>query len=116
MQNISEKNCSLQVAHEQRKFEISHMLPYIQYYTSLDEHGPIITVPTNVTFVWKKKLQYYNEIRFTLSTTGPKLYKNVDTKPSKPRNHQPNKTTFNANPLITVTKNAALYLRQCLKF
>ena len=35
MQNISEKNESLQIAHEQRKFEISHMLPYIQYYTVL---------------------------------------------------------------------------------
>ena len=87
MQNISEKNLSLQVAHEQRKFEVSHMLPYIQYYTSLDKHGPIRTVLTKCTFVWKKKLRYYKVIRFTLSTTEPKLYKNVDTKPSKPKNH-----------------------------
>ena len=79
------------------------MLPYIQYYTSLDEHGPIKTVLTKCTFVWKKKLRYYKVIRFTLSTTEPKLYKNVDTKPSKPKNHQPNKTTINANRLITVT-------------
>ena len=34
----------------------------------------------------------------------------------KPRNHQPNETKFNANRLITVTYNAALYLGQCLNF
>ena len=31
--------------------KISHMLLYIQYYTSRDEHGPIRPVLTNVTFV-----------------------------------------------------------------
>ena len=40
------------------KFEIIHMLPYIQHYTSRDEHIPIRTVQTDVTFVWKKKLRY----------------------------------------------------------
>ena len=90
------------------------MLPYIRYYTSLDEHGPIRTVLTNVTFVWKKKIAILQEnpvytlnhrTKITLSTTEPntKPNKNVDTKPSKPRNHQPNKTTFNANRLLTVT-------------
>ena len=54
MQNISEKNYTLQVAHEQQKSDISHMLPHIQHYTSRDEHDPIRTVLTNVTFVWKK--------------------------------------------------------------
>ena len=51
----------------------------------------------------EKKLRYYKEIQLTLSTKKPKLYQNVDTKPTKPRNHQPNETTFNANQLITVT-------------
>ena len=60
-------------------------------------------VLTNMTFVWKKKLRYNNETRLTLSTKEPKLYQNVDAKPIKPRNQQPNKTTFNANRLITVT-------------
>ena len=32
-------------------FKISHMLSYILCYTSRDEHGPIRTVLTNVTFV-----------------------------------------------------------------
>ena len=32
MQKISEKIESLQVAHEQRKFEIIYMLQYIQFY------------------------------------------------------------------------------------
>ena len=31
--------------------KISHMLPYIQYYKSRNEHSPIRTVLTNVTFV-----------------------------------------------------------------
>ena len=79
------------------------MLPYIQHYTSRDEHGPIRTVLTDVTFVRKKKLRYYKEIRLTLSTKERKLYQNADRKPSKPKNHQPNKTTFNANRSITVT-------------
>ena len=76
------------------------MLPYsyIQHYTSRDEHGPIGTVLTDVTFVWKKKLRYYKEIRLTLSIKKPKLYQNADRKPSKP-----NRTTFNTNRLITVT-------------
>ena len=41
-------------------------------------------------------------IRLTLSTTEPKLHQNVNTKPSKPRNHKSNETSFNANRLITV--------------
>ena len=49
-------------------------------------------VLTEVTFVEKKKMRYYEEIRLTFSTKESKLYQNVDTKPSKPRNHQPNKT------------------------
>ena len=50
-----------------------------------------------------KKLRCYKQIRLTLSTKETNLYQNVDTKPSKPRNHQSNETTFNANRLITVT-------------
>ena len=79
------------------------MLPYIQHYTSRDEHVPIRTVLTDVTFVFKKKLRYYKEIRLTLSTKEPNLYQNTDRKPSKPKNYQPNETTFSANRLITVT-------------
>ena len=79
------------------------MLPYIQHYTLRDEHIPIRTVQTDVTFVWKKKLRYYKEIWLTLSTKEPKLYQNADRKPSKPKKHQPNETTFSANRLITVT-------------
>ena len=79
------------------------MLPYIQHYISQNEHIPIRTVQTDVTFVWKKKLRYYKEIRLTLSTKEPKLYQNADRKPSKPKKHQPSETTFSANRLITVT-------------
>ena len=39
---------SLQVAHEQQKFKIIHMLHYI-HYISRDEHGPIRTVVIDVT-------------------------------------------------------------------
>ena len=51
-------------------------------YTSPDEHGPIRTALTDVTLVLKKKLQYYKQIRSTLSTKEPNWYQNVDTKPS----------------------------------
>ena len=53
-----------------------------------EKHGPIRTVLTNVksprlvTFVWKKKVRYYEQIRLTLSTKEPKLYRNVDSKPN----------------------------------
>ena len=79
------------------------MLPYIQHHTSRDEHIIIRTVQTDVTFVWKKKLRYYKEIRLTLSTKEPKLYQNADKKPSKPKKLQPNETTFSSNRLIAVT-------------
>ena len=62
MQNISEKNQSLQVAHEQRKFEIIHMLQYIQLYTTRRAR-PYQNGSDRCNFCLEKKLQYYKEIR-----------------------------------------------------
>ena len=97
MQNIPEKNKSLQVAHEQRKFEIIHMLQYIQLYITR-RAPPYQNGSNRCNLCLEEKIAIW----LTLSTREPKLHQNVNTKPSKPKNHQPNEITFNANRLITV--------------
>ena len=96
MQNILEKNQSLQVEHEQQKLEIIHMLRYIQLYITrraqpcqngsnrcnlcLEEKIAIPQAnPTKIVSKYRHKAKY------------------------KPRYDQFNITTFNANRLITVT-------------
>ena len=86
--------------------------------TLRDEHSPIRTVLTDVTLVYKKKLQYCKQIRLTVNTLNQRIEvasNCLHKHKYKPKNHQPNETPFNTNRVITVTYNAALYLGQYLK-
>ena len=113
--SFSIKNCICKISWKKIKVYRLHMnsenlrlfICYCTYnYSSRDEHGPIRTVPTDATFVQKKKFRYYTQILLTHSQPKNKNCIKMSTQSQvlyKPKNHQTNVTTFNANRSITVT-------------